>query len=278
MTIIVNGKEIAARIESEARKEISALKGKRIVILQDRRIEASKYYARSQVRILERNSVSSTLQSFDSSWCNDDFLKLIDELNADDSVAGISIHLPLPAGVNRQKVLNAISPKKDVEGLTEATIGSLLDRITFPAPSAAYAAYIIAKEHCSPLTGKEIVIVNHSSLIGKPLSLMFLAAKDAAPTVTICHKSTRDLAAHTKNADVIVTGAGKPGLLTASMVKEGTAIIDISINTTPDGKILGDCDFEGLKEKCSVITPVPGGVGPITLAIFLMNAIACAKK
>lgn len=278
VTTVVNGKEIAARIEGEAREDISALKGRKIVILNDRGFEASKFYARSQTRILERNSINSSLLPYDPSWKNDDFLKAIDGLNADTSVAGISVHLPLPEGVDRLKVLNAISPKKDVEGLCEATIGSLLDRIAFPVPSAAFAAFTVAKEHCSPLVGKEIVIVNHSSLIGKPLSLMFLAAKNEAPTITICHQFTRDLSDHTRNADVVVMGAGKPGLLKAPMVKQGAAVIDISINTSADGKLLGDSDFDGLKGRCSVITPVPGGVGPITLAIFLMNAIACAKK
>ncbi|MBN1943641.1 MAG: bifunctional 5,10-methylenetetrahydrofolate dehydrogenase/5,10-methenyltetrahydrofolate cyclohydrolase, partial [Phycisphaerae bacterium] len=247
----------------------------------------------------------------------DALLAKIGELNADANVSGLILQMPLPAGIDAREVQQAIAPAKDVEGMHPENMGRLFYGGGVVSPCTAAAAVELLKSTCSDLAGKETVVVGHSEIVGKPIAAILLQSLNAAPTVTVCHVATKDLAAHTSKADVVFVATGVPQvrwlaysrkkkagenpplpslspLISADMLKSGAIVIDVAINRVPKGfdengeplkndkgknamQTIGDVDFEAAKEKVGAITPVPGGVGPVTVAMLLKNTVACAK-
>jgi methylenetetrahydrofolate dehydrogenase (NADP+)/methenyltetrahydrofolate cyclohydrolase len=201
-------------------------------------------------------------------------LGVIDSLNRDGSIHGILVQLPLPEHIDVNRVFNAISPVKDVDGFHPQNMGELMagsERLVAATPKGVMRLF---DEYNIPVEGRDVVIVNHSTVVGKPLAMLFL---NRNATVTVCHIKTRDLAAHTRQADILVSATGVPHLIKADMVKEGAVVVDVGV-TKKDGKTVGDVDFENVKDKASHITPVPGGVGPMTIAMLLENTLLAAGK
>lgn len=207
----------------------------------------------------------------------DELISKINELNEDDSFHGILVQLPLPKHIYTPDVIRAIAPKKDVDGFTAYNLGKMFLSSEFEhlAPCTPLGVIELLEYYKVPIEGKEVVVVGHSNIVGKPLSVMLL---NRNATVTTCHVYTKDLASHTRRADILCTAVGKPNLITEEMVKEGAIVIDIGISKTRDGKLKGDVDFENVKNKASFITPVPGGVGPMTVACLMKNVVVAAKR
>jgi methylenetetrahydrofolate dehydrogenase (NADP+)/methenyltetrahydrofolate cyclohydrolase len=199
----------------------------------------------------------------------------IERLNADPSVHGILVQLPLPAHIDAVRVLQRIAVEKDVDGFNWRNLGALLDGHAALAPCTPSGSMLLLERSGVPISGRHAVVLGRSSIVGKPAALMLL---ERNATVTICHSRTVDLAAITRQADILVCAIGKPRMVTADMVKPGAAVIDIGINRLADGKLCGDVDFEAVRERAGWITPVPGGVGPMTVAIVIANAISAATR
>jgi methylenetetrahydrofolate dehydrogenase (NADP+)/methenyltetrahydrofolate cyclohydrolase len=213
----------------------------------------------------------------------DELLKLIDQYNSDPKIHGILVQLPLPKHIDEGKILYAIDPRKDVDGFHPVNVGKLMigEPNYLPCTPAGIQQLLIRSG--TTIEGSEVVVVGRSNIVGKPIANILLQKREGAnATVTICHTRTRDMASHTKRADILIVAAGKPKAVTADMVKEGTVVIDVGVNRigkTPEGKAIlcGDVDFEAVKEKASAITPVPGGVGPMTITMLMMNTVKAAK-
>jgi methylenetetrahydrofolate dehydrogenase (NADP+)/methenyltetrahydrofolate cyclohydrolase len=203
-----------------------------------------------------------------------ELLTLIESLNEDDSVHGILIQLPLPDHIELNKVFHSISPEKDVDGFSPINMGNLLAADESLVAATPKGVMMLLDEYGIDVEGKEVVIVNHSTVVGKPLAMLFL---NRLATVTVCHVKTKDLAIHTKKADILVSATGKAQLIKADMVKEGVVVVDVGVAKV-DGKTVGDVDFENVKEKSSYISPVPGGAGPMTIAALLQNTLKIVKK
>lgn len=201
----------------------------------------------------------------------------IEELNRDEKIHGILVQLPLPVHVVTPLVIKAIEPKKDVDGFTAYNLGKTLLSTEFEhlAPCTPLGVIRLLEYYNIDVRGKEVVVVGHSNIVGKPLAMMFL---NRNATVTVCHVDTKDLAGHTKKADILCVAVGKPGLISENMVKEGAVVIDIGINKTKSGKLVGDTDFKELSKKATYITPVPGGVGPMTVYCLMENTVRAAKR
>jgi methylenetetrahydrofolate dehydrogenase (NADP+)/methenyltetrahydrofolate cyclohydrolase len=214
-----------------------------------------------------------------------DLLKLIDQLNRDPKVHGILVQLPLPKQIDEQKVLLAIDPDKDVDGFHPVNVGKMVIGEDCYLPCTPHGIQQILVRSGIPIEGKHVVVVGRSNIVGKPIANILLQKKKGAnATVTICHTGTRDMAYFTKQADILVVAAGRPNTVTADMVREGVVVVDVGVNRIPDAskksgfRLAGDVDFEGLKPRCSAITPVPGGVGPMTITMLLHNTIQSAKR
>jgi methylenetetrahydrofolate dehydrogenase (NADP+)/methenyltetrahydrofolate cyclohydrolase len=228
-----------------------------------------------KVKACEAVGIKSISHRHPSSITNEELLVLIGKLNADPNVHGILVQLPLPAHIDMAKVLETIAPEKDVDGFHLYNVGALVvGRQIFP-PCTPYGVMHLLEYSDIPIEGRNVVVIGASNIVGKPMALM-LMARDA--TVAICHAKTRDLGQWTILADILVVAAGVPNLIVPQMVKTGAVVIDVGINRLPDGKIVGDVDFEGVRKKASYITPVPGGVGPMTIAMLLENTIQSAER
>jgi len=214
---------------------------------------------------------------FEMDVTTEELVKKIDELNSDDKVHGILVQLPLPKKVYTPDVIRAICPRKDVDGFTAYNLGKVFLSSEFEhlAPCTPMGVIKMLEYHKIPIEGKEAVVVGHSNIVGKPLSMMLL---NRNATVTTCHVHTKNLAEHTKRADILCVAVGKPNLISAEMVKEGAVVIDIGVNKTAEGKLVGDIDFANISKKASYITPVPGGVGPMTVACLMENTVKAAKR
>ena len=212
-----------------------------------------------------------------------DLLKLIAELNADSSVHGILVQLPLPKHIDEDKVIMAIDPSKDVDGFHPVSVGNLMIGRPGFLPCTPHGIIVLLKKMGIETSGKHAVVIGRSNIVGKPVSIL-LARKDVNCTVTMCHTGTKDMGAITRQADIIVVASGHPHTLTADMVSEGAVIIDVGVNRIPDAskksgfRLIGDCDFDDLVEKASYITPVPGGVGPMTIAMLMQNTLESASR
>ena len=280
---IIDGKALASRIKAQAREEVAVLAAEHHRVSLDTitvgDAGAGEIYARSQKKRCEDVGIEYRLHALGPDAGDDEVRTLIQQLNNDQAVTGILLNLPLPAQIDTAAMQYYIDPYKDVEGVNPVNIGMLFYDKPIMAPCTALAVMEILDSADIDPRGLHAVVVGQGDIAGKPISL-FLLHKMA--TVTCCHIATRDLAAHTRQADLLIVAVGKPDLIRADHVKPGAAVIDVGINaiTTPDGKrrLVGDVAFDEVAPKASVITPVPGGVGPVTVAVLLRSAAEAAKK
>jgi methylenetetrahydrofolate dehydrogenase (NADP+)/methenyltetrahydrofolate cyclohydrolase len=278
---IIDGKALAEQVKQEVRRNVARLAERGLrphltAILVGDAPEA-ELYAAGQKRACDAIGIHYDLKKLPASADSGVLAGLIKQLNADPAVTGIMLHLPLPPHLDVAEMQYQIDPVKDVEGVNPANIGYAVYRHTLVAPSTALSVIKLIESTGVPLRGAEAVIVGASDIVGKPASILLT---ERMATVTLCHIATRDLALHTTRADIVVVAVGKPNLIRAEHVREGAMVIDVGINrvTLPDGtkKTVGDVDFDAVKEKAGYITPVPGGVGPMTVAMLLENTLRCA--
>jgi methylenetetrahydrofolate dehydrogenase (NADP+)/methenyltetrahydrofolate cyclohydrolase len=276
---IIDGVAIAAAIRSDLRRRVEALArdGVRpgLAVVMVGANPASAVYVRNKIRACEEVGIRSFRHDFAADAAPQAVLDLIAELNGSDQVHGILVQLPLPPHFSVPDIIRAVSPAKDVDGFHLYNVGGLVIGDTVFPPCTPYGVVKILEHEGIPLEGKNVVVVGASNIVGKPMALM-LMQRDA--TVCICHAKTRDLAQFTILADILVVAAGKPNLIVPQMVRSGAVVIDVGINRLPSGKLVGDTDFEGLRAKASHITPVPGGVGPMTVTMLLANTVAAAER
>jgi len=286
---IISGKQVAQEIRAELTVQIAELKEKyglvpglaTVLVGED---PASVSYVTGKRRACEQVGIESFYTHLPAETGEAELLKLVDQLNRDDRVHGILVQLPLPKQIDENKVIYAIDPDKDVDGFHPVNVGRLvIGEEVFPSCTPAGIRELIVRSG-TPIEGAEVVVVGRSNIVGKPIAVMLLQKKENAnATVTLCHTRTRDLAAHTRRADILIVAAGRPKAITADMVKPGATVIDVGTNrigTTPSGKakLCGDVDFEAVKEVAAKITPVPGGVGPMTITMLLKNTVRSAMR
>lgn len=277
MALILNGKELANKIKEELRLEIEDYlsKGLRkpslaVVLVGDD--PASKIYTRKKRETCEEIGIKSYYYHLPENISEGELLKLIEELNQNTDLDGILVQLPLPSHIDTKKILMAIDPLKDVDGFHPVNIGKLATGIGEGIiPCTPLGIWIMLKHYNIETYKKDVVVVGASNIVGKPMGLIFLKNEEA--TLTVCHKNTNDLKKHTLSADILIVAVGKPNLITEDMVKNGAVVIDVGINRLSNKKIVGDVDFEKVKSKASAITPVPGGVGPLTVISLLINTL-----
>ncbi len=285
---LIKGAEIAAQIREELKAEIAELKAKHkvvpgLVTVLVGADPASQVYVGAKEKTSKELGIYSERYDLPAETTQAELLKLIDKLNKDPKINGILVQLPLPKHLNEEEVLYAIDPKKDVDGFHPVNVGKLMigNPDYMPCTPAGIQQLLIRSG--TQIEGAEVVVVGRSNIVGKPIANILLQkAPGANATVTLCHTKTRDISFHTKRADIIIVAAGKPKAVTADMVKEGVVVIDVGVNqigTTPDGKriLAGDVDFDAVKEKAKAITPVPGGVGPMTITMLMLNTVRAAK-
>lgn len=276
---IIDGKMISAQIKEEMKSEVLALKehgisvGLAVVLVGDD--PASKVYVGNKKKACEALGIDSYEYLLPEDTSEDELLSLVEKLNADENVDGILVQLPLPRHLDEKKVINAISPSKDVDAFHPINVGKIMiGDYTFAPCTPAGIIELIERSGIS-LDGKNCTVIGRSNIVGKPMSMLLLH-KNA--TVTICHSRTKNLNEVVKNADVVVAAVGRAKFVTADMIKDGAVVIDVGINRMENGKLCGDVDFESVAPKCSYITPVPGGVGPMTIAMLMKNTVAAAKS
>ncbi len=277
---LIDGNALAAQIRAEVAGRTAALKARgiqphlAIILVGDN--PASQVYVKSKAADSEQTGLKATLERYPASLPESALLERIAALNADTGVHGILVQLPLPAHLNASRVIEAIAPEKDVDGFHMASAGALMTGQPGFRPCTPYGCMkMLQSIGMNDLRGKNAVVIGRSNIVGKPMALMLLAAN---ATVSVCHSGTASLAAFTRQADVIVAAAGQRKVLTADMVKPGAVVIDVGMNRDENGKLCGDVDFEGVRQVASWITPVPGGVGPMTRAMLLVNTIEAAEN
>ena len=279
MARIIDGKAIAADIKAEMKQRADALREKGVVpclaVIIAGENPASAIYVRNKRRACKEVGIESVYVKFESSVTQNEVIDKINELNADPSVHAILVQLPLPKHIDENTVLDAISPDKDADGFHIVNAGRLLTGRECILPCTPAGCMELLKRAEVPLKGMEAVVVGRSNIVGKPMALLL---QQADCTVTMCHSRTKDLAGHVRRADIVVCAAGRQGLITADMLKEGAAVIDVGINRGEDGKISGDVDYETASKVAGWITPVPGGVGPMTVAMLMRNAVIAAEN
>ena len=276
---IIDGKALAAQIRTEVTQRVAAIKaqgvtpGLAVILVGDN--PASQVYVRNKVKACSDCGMHSVLEKYDATMSEAALLERVHALNADPAIHGILVQLPLPAHIDAQKVIETISPAKDVDGFHIASAGALMTGMPGFWPCTPYGCMKMLESIGYKLRGKHAVVIGRSNIVGKPMALMLLA-QDA--TVTICHSRTPDLADITRQADVIVAAVGKRNVLTADMVKPGAVVLDVGMNRNDEGQLCGDVDFDGVKNVASHITPVPGGVGPMTITMLLVNTLQAAER
>jgi methylenetetrahydrofolate dehydrogenase (NADP+)/methenyltetrahydrofolate cyclohydrolase len=276
---LLDGVALSKKIRTEitARAAIVTAKGTRpglaVIVVGDN--PASAVYVRNKVKACEEVGFHSVLERYEAEMNEEALLARIATLNADPAIHGILVQLPLPAHIASERVLEAIAPQKDVDGFHVANAGALMVGAPEFKPCTPYGCMKLLESIEYPLRGARAVVVGASNIVGKPMAMLLL---QAGATVTICNSKTRDLAHHTKDADVLVVATGKPKMITGDMIKSGSVVIDVGINRLPDGKLCGDVDFDTAKYIAGWITPVPGGVGPMTITMLLMNTLEAAEK
>lgn len=278
---LIKGSEISKQIKEELKQEIVKLKEKynitpglsTILVGED---EASKVYVGAKEKACKELGIYSERIDLPVDTKEQDLLALIEKLNRNPKIHGILVQLPLPKHINETHVLYAIDPSKDVDGFHPVNVGKMmLGEPTF-LPCTPHGILELLKRSGTDTKGAEVVVIGRSNIVGKPVANMLLQKKGGNATVTICHTGTRDLASHTKRADILIVAAGKPKTVTADMVKDGVVVIDVGVNRLETG-LVGDVDFETVKEKAKAITPVPGGVGPMTIVMLMKNTVESAK-
>jgi methylenetetrahydrofolate dehydrogenase (NADP+)/methenyltetrahydrofolate cyclohydrolase len=277
---IIDGRAVAEKLRGEiaerARKlteDTGVRPGLTVIIIGDN--PASKLYVRNKVRACDAAGIASQVVKFPENITEPELLARIRELNADPTIHGILVQLPIPPSISVWRVLETISADKDVDGFHLYNVGGLVIGNTVFPPCTPYGVQKLLEYENIDLEGKNVTVVGASNIVGKPMALMLMQRE---ATVAICHAKTRDLAQYTILADVLVVAAGHPNLIVPQMVRTGAVVIDVGINHLPDGRLVGDVDFEGVKEKASYITPVPGGVGPMTVTMLLENTVAAAER
>ena len=275
---IIDGNALSALLRQQVSDKVKSLQtrgvtaGLAVILVGDN--PASQVYVRNKVKACEQTGIHSLLEKHDASMTEAELLARVHALNHDNSIHGILVQLPLPAHINAQKVIEAIAPEKDVDGFHVASAGALMTGLPGYWPCTPHGCMKMLEHIGYSLKGKHAVVIGRSNIVGKPMALMLLQEH---ATVTICHSATPDLKAHTLQADVIVAAVGKRNVVTANMVKPGAVVIDVGMNRDDAGKLCGDVDYEGVKQVASHITPVPGGVGPMTITMLLVNTLASAE-
>ncbi len=279
---IISGKQVAEQMREEFKAEIEKLQkehgitpGLAVILVGED--PASQVYVKNKKIACEKVGVNSIEHRLPADYPEDKLIKLIETLNKDKKVHGILVQLPLPKHISEVKVLYTILPEKDVDGFHPVNVGKLMigEADFLPCTPAGIQELLIRSG--TKIEGAEVVVVGRSNIVGKPIANILLQKKEGAnATVTVCHTRTKDMDSHTKRADILIVAAGKPKAVTADMVKKGAVVIDVGVNRLESG-LCGDVDFEGVKEVASKITPVPGGVGPMTITMLLKNTIKAAK-
>ncbi|MDN5881594.1 MAG: bifunctional methylenetetrahydrofolate dehydrogenase/methenyltetrahydrofolate cyclohydrolase FolD [Nitrosospira sp.] len=276
---IMDGNALAGEVRAEWKVRAARLAekgmqpGLAVVIVGDN--PASSIYVRNKATASREIGIYSEIHAFPESAGQDEVIQRIQELNDNPAIHGILVQLPLPRHLESNKVTGAIAVEKDADGFHLYNVGALVAGNTVFPPCTPYGVMKMLEKCGIPVEGQHAVVVGRSNIVGKPMALMLL---QKGATVTICTSKTRELAEHTRRADILVVAIGKPHMITAGMVKPGATVIDVGINRLPDGKLAGDVDFEPVKEKAGYITPVPGGVGPMTITMLLCNAIEAAER
>jgi methylenetetrahydrofolate dehydrogenase (NADP+)/methenyltetrahydrofolate cyclohydrolase len=277
---LIDGNALSAQLRTDVARRAADLKtqgvqaGLAVILVGDN--PASQVYVRNKVKACEDSGLYSVLEKYEASMTEHELLARIDALNNDPEIHGILVQLPLPKHIDDHKVIEAISPAKDVDGFHIASAGALMvGEVGFKACTPYGCMKMLESIGMTDLRGKHAVVIGRSNIVGKPMAMMLLAAN---ATVTITHSGTADLGAMTRQADIVVAAVGKRNVLTADMVKPGAVVIDVGMNRTPEGKLCGDVDFAGVKEVAGYITPVPGGVGPMTITMLLVNTMEAAER
>ena len=286
---IIDGKKIAAEMRIELKEEVAKMKeqgvvpGLGVILVGDD--PGSQSYVTAKEHACENIGIYSDDNRLPASISQKELMALVGKMNNDSKINGILVQLPLPEGLDESEVLLAIDPAKDVDGFHPVNVGKMMIGEKSFLPCTPHGIVQLLIRSGVTIEGAEVVIVGRSNLVGKPLANMLIQKKpNANATVTICHTRTKDLASHTKRADIVIAAAGRPNTVTADMVKEGVVVIDVGVNRIEDAtkkkgyRLVGDVDFEAVKEKASLITPVPGGVGPMTITMLLYNTAESAKR
>lgn len=276
---LIDGNALSRQLRADVGARVTALKAKGItpglavILVGDN--PASQVYVRNKVKACEDTGMHSVLERWPATLGEAELLARVEALNRDTTIHGILVQLPLPAHIDAQKVIEAISPAKDVDGFHIASAGALMTGMPGFWPCTPYGCMKMLDSIGCELKGKHAVVIGRSNIVGKPMALMLLQQN---ATVTICHSGTKDLKALTLQADVIVAAVGKRNVLTADMVKPGAVVLDVGMNRNDEGKLCGDVDFDAVKEVASWITPVPGGVGPMTITMLMVNTLESAER
>ena len=275
---VIDGVALSKQLRQQISDRVSQLKqqgitpGLAVILVGDN--PASQVYVRNKIKACEDTGFKSVLEQYPATLTEAELLQRVQALNLDDSIHGILVQLPLPEHIDGQKVIEAISPAKDVDGFHVASAGALMVGQPGFWPCTPYGCMKMLESIGYALRGKHAVVIGRSNIVGKPMALMLLQQH---ATVTICHSATADLGHMTRQADVLIAAVGKQNLVTADMVKPGAVVIDVGMNRNAEGKLCGDVDYEGVKHVAGWITPVPGGVGPMTITMLLMNTLEAAE-
>lgn len=276
MPRLIDGKAISTAIKNELKKEVADNNIKAtLAVIQVGNDPASSVYVGNKKKACEYIGIGSASYELPEETSEEELLKLIDDLNADDSINGILVQLPVPKHIDDKKIIERISPLKDVDGFHPESVGNLcIGRDGFVSCTPAGIIELLKRSDIT-IEGKECVVIGRSNIVGKPMALLLIANNG---TVTVCHSKTKDLKAVCKRADILVAAVGKPKMINSEYVKEGAVVIDVGIHRMENGKLCGDVDFDDVKDIVSAITPVPGGVGPMTIAMLMFNCVKAAKR
>lgn len=276
---LIDGKKISLEVRENIKNEVLNLKNNGVTptlaVILVGEDKASQTYVASKEKACKACEMGSVMHKLPQSTHENELLALIDILNADDSIDGILVQLPLPKHIDTNKILEKIDPDKDVDGFHAINVGKLSSGLDGFVPCTPLGIMKLLECHNVEVLGLNVLVIGRSNIVGKPMANLLL---NAGATVTVAHSKTKDLKSVALNADLIVVAVGKPNFLKGDMVKDGAVVIDVGINRTDDGKLVGDCDFDSVSPKCSLITPVPGGVGPMTIAMLLSNTLKSAKN
>lgn len=276
---VIDGVKLAASLREQVAERAAVLAGQGVkpglAVVLVGSDAASQVYVRNKVAACEKAGLHSVLEQYPADLTENALLSRIKTLNADHSIHGILVQLPLPKHIDAHRVIEAIAAEKDVDGFHVSNAGLLMTGTPLFTPCTPYGVMKILESEQISLRGAVAVVVGASNIVGKPMAMLLQAA---GATVTICNSKTRDLAWHTRHADIVVVATGKPGMVTGDMIKPGAIVIDVGINRTADGKLCGDVDYASVSQVAGAITPVPGGVGPMTIAMLLVNTIEAAER
>lgn len=277
--ILLDGKALSEKIKEEVKVEVAQLVEEKqitpgLAVILVGNDAASATYVASKAKSCKNAGIYSVVHEMPESITQEELLETIERMNENPKLDGILVQLPLPKHIDTTVVLEAINPLKDVDGFHPYNVGRMVSNLDAFLPATPFGVMRMFEEYEIVLSGKNVVVIGSSDIVGKPMASLLINAK---ATVTVCNSRTKDLKAHTLAADIVVIAVGVPYLLKADMVRDGAVVIDVGINRLETGKLVGDADFEGLKDKCSHLTPVPGGVGPMTIGMLLKNTIKAAK-